>query len=69
MYTLIDGITTVFDAIGDWIISAFSSMQSIFWVAESEQLTFMGILAVCGLAMSVIFLIIGIIQRFLHFAG
>ena len=65
--TLITAITAVFTAIGDWIVSALLSLTAIFWTETG--LTFLGVLAVCGLAFSVIFLIIGIIQHFLHFRG
>ena len=65
--TVISAITAVFTAIGDWIVTALELLQGIFWTTEG--LTFLGVLAVCGLAFSVIFLIIGIIQRFLHFRG
>lgn len=65
--TLVSAITAVFTAIGEWIVSSLDTLQAIFWT--DQGLTFMGVLAVCGLAFSVIFLIIGIIQRFLHFRG
>lgn len=65
--TVITAITAVFTAIGEWIVTALETLQTIFWT--SEGLTFLGVLAVCGLAFSVVFLIIGIIQRFLHFRG
>lgn len=65
--TVITAITAVFTAIGDWIVTALEALQAIFWTTEG--LTFLGVLAVCGLAFSVVFLIIGIIQRFLHFRG
>lgn len=65
--TIISAITAVFTAIGEWIVSAILTLQPIFW--SSEGLTFLGVLAVCGLAFSVVFLIIGLIQRFLHFRG
>lgn len=65
--TIIAAITAVFTAIGEWIVSAVTLLQPIFWTGEG--LTFLGVLAVTGLAFSVVFLIIGIIQRFLHFRG
>ena len=65
--TLISAITAVFTAIGDWIVAALLSLTAIFWT--DSGLTFLGVLAVCGLAFSVVFLIIGIIQSFLHFRG
>lgn len=65
--SVITAITAVFTAIGDWIVDALETLQTIFWSADG--LTFLGVLAVCGLAFSVVFLIIGIIQKFLHFRG
>lgn len=70
---VITAILAVFTAIGNWFVSSFTQLIPIFWTAGSGEtggsLTFMGVLAVCGLGMSVIFLLIGIIQKFLHFAG
>ena len=68
---ILEAIFAVFTGVGDWIISALPSLTSIFWTTSGDggQLTFLGVLAVAGLAFSVIFLIIGIIQRFLHFRG
>lgn len=65
--SVITAITAIFTAIGDWIVTALGSLEAVFW--SGEGLTFLGVLAVCGLAFSVVFLIIGIIQRFLHFRG
>lgn len=73
MTGVLTAILAVFTAIGEWFSTAFTKLIPIFWTAgsgsESGSLTFMGVLAVCGLGMSVIFLIIGIIQKFMHFAG
>lgn len=60
-------ILEVFDSIATWIGSAVTSLIPIFWSADG--LTFMGVLAVAGLSISVIFLLIGVIQNFLHFRG
>lgn len=68
MADVISSITGVFTAIAEWIGTAVQSLIPMFYVAESG-LTFLGTLAVCGLAFSVVFLLIGIIQRFLHFRG
>lgn len=65
---VITAITGVFSAIGTWIADAVLDLIPMFYVAETG-LTFLGVLAVCGLAFSVIFLIIGLIQNFLHFRG
>lgn len=65
---MIEAITGVFTSIGDWLVEAVASFMPMFYVAETG-LTLLGTLAVCGLAVSICFLLIGIIQRFLHFAG
>lgn len=61
-------VLEVFDAIGTWLSGAVSDLLPMFYASETG-LTFLGVLAVAGLAFSVIFLIIGIIQNFLHFRG
>lgn len=60
-------ITTVFSEIITWIVDAMSDVLAIFYADNS--LTFLGVLAVAGLAISVFFLIMGVIQNFLHFRG
>ena len=66
--SVVTSITDVFSAIGTWIASSVNDLLPMFYVPETG-LTFLGVLAVCGLSFSVIFLIIGIIQNFLHFRG
>lgn len=65
---ILTAVLDVFEAVGTWITTAVSDLVPMFYTNE-DGLTFLGILAVCGLAFSVVFLLIGIIQRFLHFAG
>lgn len=71
--SIISAITGVFTDIGNWIVSALQSMIPIFWTegtgGSGGSLTFLGVLAVCGLAFGVVFLVIGIIQRFLKFGA
>lgn len=71
MTSVLTAILAVFTSIGDWIGTAVQSLIPMFYVAEGSNagLTFLGVLAVAGLAFSVIFLLISIIQRFLHFGG
>lgn len=67
---LVTSIFDVFTAIGEWIVGAFNQMQALFWtVSESGgagSLTFLGTLMVISVGIGLIFLIIGVIQRFLH---
>jgi hypothetical protein len=67
-------ILGVFSEVGDWIAGAVNDLIPMFYNAnpaegETAGLTFLGVLAVAGLAISVVFLIIGVIQNFLHFRG
>ncbi len=64
---ILSAILDVFTDIGTWIVSAVQLVIPIFW-AEGA-LTILGVLAVASLAFSVMFLVIGIIQKFLHFRG
>lgn len=64
---IITAILAVFSAIAEWFVDIMPTVLSIFWAEGS--LTILGALAVCGLAISVIFLVMGVIQKFLHFRG
>ena len=64
---ILEAILAVFTAVGTWLQTAVTNLIPMFWAEGS--LTFLGVLAVAGLAFSVIFLVMGIIQRFLHFGG
>lgn len=66
---MIEAVTGVFTEIGSWITTEIQSLTALFYNSTDSSLTFLGLLAVCGLAFSVVFLLIGIIQRFLHFRG
>lgn len=64
---VITSILNVFNSIADWFAEIMPTILAIFY-AEGN-LTILGALAVVGLAISVIFLIMGVIQNFLHFRG
>lgn len=71
---VLDQILEVFENVGEWIPTAVNSLVPMFWTAPAEtggtgSLTFLGVLAVSGLAFSIIFLLVGIIQRFLRFSA
>lgn len=65
--TVITAMTAVFDAIFTWILSAIEAVLAIFWTGEA--LTFLGVLALIALGISVFFLLVGLIQNFLHLRG
>lgn len=67
---LVTAITNVFEAIGNWIISFLQALIPLFWAEGSGEnpgsLTFFGILAVIGLAISVFFLLMRVVENFIH---
>lgn len=65
---VLGAILQIFTGVATWIADAVASLVPMFYDAETG-LTFLGVLAVAGLAISVAFLIIGVIQNFLHFRG
>lgn len=65
---VITAITAVFDAVMSWLATAIESVIPLFWSTDNG-LTFLGVLALVGLAISVFFLIVGLIQNFLHLRG
>lgn len=74
---VLNQVLSVFEEIGEWIPNAIESLIPMFYTAPTTvegvttpgSLTFLGVLAVAGLSISVIFLLIGVIQNFLHFRG
>ena len=67
VHPIISSVLAVFDAIGGWFTESIGDYSSIFYGADG--LTWLGTLGVAGLAFSVVFLFVGIIQRFLKFGG
>lgn len=65
--SIITAMTAVFDSVFTWIGTALGSVLSIFWA--DGALTFLGTLSLVALSISIFFLLIGIIQNFLHLRG
>lgn len=65
---VLEAILAVFTEVGEWISTSVPTFFTMFYSTESG-LTFLGVLAVAGLAISIVFLLIGVIQNFLHFRG
>lgn len=61
------GIFSIFGRIGNWITNAISNVTDMFWANGS--LTFIGVLAVGGLGISIVLLLIRLINSFLAFRG
>ena len=68
---MLSSIFGTFTQIANWIVTSIRGLEGLFIdrTGEAVQLTFLGTLSVCGLGISVIFLLIGVIQNFLHFRG
>lgn len=66
--SVLEAILEVFLGVGDWIVTAVQAIVPMFYVAGTG-LTFLGVLAVAGLAFSVVFLLINIVKGFLQFRG
>lgn len=73
MVAIITAMTTVFDAVFKWVKTAITLCIEVFYTAGSGetggQLTFLGVLALIALAISIFFLLVGLIQNFLHLRG
>lgn len=65
---VLDSVLQVFTAVGEWISTTVPTFYSLFYTVESG-LTFLGVLAVASIAFAVVFLMIGIVQKFLSFRG
>lgn len=72
MAAIISAMTAVFDAIFTWILSAISAVIPVFWTTGeggTGELTFLGVLTLIALGISIFFLVMGLIQNFLHLRG
>lgn len=69
MNAVVTAITGVFTSIANWISTTIPSITAIFYDAEAGTLTFLGVLAVVALGISIFFLLMGLVQNFLHFRG
>lgn len=66
--TIITAITDVWTTIMEELVGMLNSAQDVFFNSTSG-LTFLGTLSVITVAVGVVFLIIGVIQNFLHLRG
>lgn len=62
---VIDVFTLMFSNIITWL----TDIVDLFWDGSTSQLTFFGVLSVVALAISVFFLLVRVVQNFLHFRG
>lgn len=71
MSGILASILDVFSSVGEWISTSVNNMIPMFYTAGGSgaegELTFLGTLAVAGLAISVVFLVIRVITNFMQF--
>lgn len=60
-------IVGTFTEIIQWIIGALKLVVGLFWEDATSTLTFFGILAIAALGISIFFLLMRVVQNFLHF--
>lgn len=67
---LVTAFTGVFGKVGEWIISFLQSLIPLFWTEGTAdatgKFTFFGVLAVIGLSISVFFLLMRVVENFIH---
>lgn len=66
--SVVTAITTTWGELMNWLVTNVPGVIKVFYDAETG-LTFLGTLAVVALGISVFFLIMGLIQNFLHLRG
>jgi hypothetical protein len=70
---IISLITAVFTEVFSWLKTAITSVLAIFYTPgvgdAAGSLTVLGILALIALAVSIFFLLMGLIQNFFHLRG
>lgn len=66
MQDLISGILQVWTELSNWFVTAMPNVQAVFY-QQDVGLTFVGVLSVAALGVSVFFLIFGLLRKFLKF--
>ena len=63
---MIGQITEVWSDILGWITESMASVQNVFYDATTSQLTFLGVLAIVGVAIGICLLIFNKVRDFLR---
>lgn len=63
---MITQFTNVWTAILTWITTSMSSVQAVFYDSTNSTLTFLGVLAIVGVAIGICLLIINKVRDFLR---
>lgn len=63
---ILEAILGVWLSVMEWFVGGLTTLIPIFYVADTG-LTFIGVLAIAGTAVSATFLFLGLIQKWLRF--
>lgn len=66
MNGIVTAVLDIFEAVGAWISETIPTFVPMFY-AEETGITFLGTCLLMSLAFSVVFLLIGLVQKFLSF--
>lgn len=70
---MVTAIVEALSAAGEWFVSMFNSIVKLFWVdavgETAGHLTFVGVLALIGVSIGLIFGLIGLVRSFLRMRG
>lgn len=71
MSNFLTQMLAVFTSIGGWFSETLPTFTNLFYVASGENagFTMLGYLAIAGLGISIVFLLVNVISRFLKFRG
>lgn len=72
--SILTSIFEVFSAVAEWFVSAVTNMIPMFYVAnptagETGGLTFIGTLAVVGLAIAIVLMLVATIRSYLQLSA
>ena len=63
---MIGEITSVWSEILTWITTSMTSVQDVFYDTDASKLTFLGVLAIVGVAIGICLLIFNKVRDFLR---
>ena len=63
---MISSMTGVWSSVLEWITESMGSVQNVFYSTTENQLTFLGVLAVIGVAIGICLLIFNKVRDFLR---
>lgn len=66
MTTIVEYVFSVFTAISDWLVETIQSFVPVFYSTETGM-TFLGVMALCGLGVGIILLLFNIVKSFVQF--